>query len=138
LTIPPDAGAPCRTIDAATLNAKGEAGRGLTRALFGGNVQFREKGPDVDRAANAATLDVGLKRGMSELEDAKFTHAVRFEEAKLLATAAAARCDVATGTLELSGSEPGAATPRVVNEQITVDAAKIDVTLDGPKVKATA
>jgi lipopolysaccharide transport protein LptA/LPS export ABC transporter protein LptC len=138
LTIPPDAGAPGRTIQAATLNAKGEAGRGLTRALFGGNVQFREKGPDVDRAANAATLDIGLKRGMSELEDAKFTHAVRFEEAKLLATAAAARYDVPNGTLELSGSEPGATTPRVVNEQITVDAAKIDVTLDGPQVKATA
>jgi LPS export ABC transporter protein LptC/lipopolysaccharide transport protein LptA len=138
LTIPPDAGTPGRTIQSATLNAKGEAGRGLTRALFAGNVEFREKGPGVDRAANAATLDVGLKRGMSELEDAKFTHAVRFEEGKLLATAAAARYDVPKGTLELSGSEPGATAPRVVNEQITVDAAKIDVTLDGPQVKAAA
>jgi lipopolysaccharide transport protein LptA len=55
-----------------------------------------------------------------------------------VATAAAARYDVENGTLELSGSEAGALTPRVVNEQISVDAAKIDVTLDGPQVKATA
>ncbi len=138
LTIPPETGSPGRTIESATLNAKGEAGRGLTRALFGGNVQFRERGANVDRAASSATLDVGLKRGMSAIEDAKFAHIVHFEEGKLLATAAAARYDVDKGTLELSGSEPGAIAPRVVNEQITVDAAKIDVTLDGPKVKATA
>ncbi len=138
LTIPPEADTPGRTIQSATLNAKGEAGRGLTRALFSGNVQFRERGQNVNRAASSATLDVGLKRGMSAIEDAKFTHTVRFEEGKLLAVAATARYDVDKGTLELSGSEPGAAAPRVVNEQIAVDAAKIDVTLDGPKVQATA
>jgi len=138
LTIPPEAAAPGRTIESATLNAKGEPGRGLTRALFAGNVQFRERGPDINRAANSATLDVALARGMSSIDDAKFTHAVRFEEGKLSATAATARYDVGKGTLELSGSEPGAIAPRVVTEQITVDAAKIDVTLDGPKVKAAA
>jgi LPS export ABC transporter protein LptC len=138
LTIPPEADTPGRTIQSATLNAKGEAGRGLTRAVFAGNVEFRERGQNVNRAASSATLDVGLKRGMSAIEDARFTHAVRFEEGKLLAVAANARYDVDKGTLELSGSEPGAAAPRVVNEQIAVDAAKIDVTLDGPKVQATA
>jgi LPS export ABC transporter protein LptC/lipopolysaccharide transport protein LptA len=117
LTIPPEADTPGRTIQSATLNAKGEAGRGLTRALFSGNVEFRERGQNANRAASSA---------------------VRFEEGKLLAVAATARYDVDKGTLELSGSEPGAAAPRVVNEQIAVDAAKIDVTLDGPKVQATA
>jgi lipopolysaccharide transport protein LptA len=138
LTIPPEPGAPGRTIEAATLDAKGEAGRGLTRAVFSGNVQYRERGQNVNRAASAATLDVGLKRGMSAIEDAKFSRAVRFEEGKLAAVAAAARYDVDKGTLELSGSEPGATAPRVVNEQIAVDAAKIDVTLEGPKVNAAA
>src|SRR5262249_10593159 len=116
LTIPPEGTTLGRTIQAASLAAKGEPGRGLTRALFTGNVQFRERGPNVSRAATAANLDVGLKRGMSAIEDAKFAHAVRFEEGKLVATAAAARYDVDKGTLELSGSEPGALVPHVVNE----------------------
>ena len=73
---------------------------------------------------------------MSALEDAKFAHAVKFEEGKLAALAAAGRYDVDKGTLELSGSEPGAPAPHVITDQITVDAQKIDVTLDGPKVKA--
>jgi len=138
LTIPPDGATLGRTIQAAALNARGEPGRGLSRAVFTGNVQFRERGANVSRAATAATLDVGLKKGMSEIEDARFSHAVRFEEGKLQATAAAARYDVDKGTLELSGAEPGALAPHVVNDQIVVDAAKIDVTLEGPKVKAAA
>jgi lipopolysaccharide transport protein LptA len=138
LTIPAEGNTVGRTIQAASLNAKGEPGRGLSRALFNGNVQFRERGPNVNRAASAATLDVGLKRGMSAFEDAKFSHGVRFEEGKLLATAAAARYDVDKGTLELSGSEPGALVPHVVNDQIAIDAAKVDVTLEGPKVRAAA
>jgi lipopolysaccharide transport protein LptA len=138
LTIPPEDNAPGRTIQSTTLDAKGEAGRGLTRAVFGGGIQYRERGATVNRAANSATLDVGLARGLSAIEDAKFTKTVRFEEGKLAAVAAAAHYDVGKGTLELSGSEPGALVPRVVTDQIAVDAAKIDVTLEGPKVKASA
>jgi len=136
-TMPPEEGTPGRTIRSGNLEAKGEPGRGLTRALFSGNVQYREQGGTADRAANAATLDVALKPGLSTIEDARFAHAVRFEEAKLTAQAAAARYDLEKGTLELSGAEAGAMAPRVVNDQIAVDAAKIDVTLAGPKVKAT-
>jgi lipopolysaccharide transport protein LptA len=62
---------------------------------------------------------------------------VRFVDGKLTAVAATARWDVDKGTLELSGSEPGASVPRVNNDQIAVDAVKLDVTLDGPNVKAT-
>jgi LPS export ABC transporter protein LptC len=138
LTIPSDAGQPARTIRAATLDGKGEAGRGLTRAVFSGNVQYRERGATVNRAVSAAALDVGLKRGLSSIEDAKFSRGVRFEDGKMLAVAAAGRYDLDKGTLELTGSEPGALVPRVVNEQIAVDAARIDVTLEGPKMKAAA
>jgi lipopolysaccharide transport protein LptA len=54
----------------------------------------------------------------------------------MAAVAAAARYDVDKGTLALSGSEPGAGVPHVVNQAIVVDAVTIDVTLEGPKVKA--
>jgi lipopolysaccharide export system protein LptA len=136
LTFPPEAGVAGRTIRAATLEARGEPGRGLTRALFSGNVQYRERSADIDRAANSATLDVGLTRGMSSIEDAKFSRGVRFEEGKMSTLSAEGRYDIDKGTLALSGSEPGALVPHIVNEQIAIDAATIDVTLVGPKVKA--
>ncbi len=125
-----------RTIRSSLLEAKGEPGRGLTRALFTGNVQFRESGAGIDRAARSMTLDLGLKPGMSSIEDARFSHAVHFEQGAMAAVAAAGRYDLDKGTLALSGSEAGATVPHVVNQQIVVDAVKIDVTLDGPKMKA--
>jgi LPS export ABC transporter protein LptC/lipopolysaccharide transport protein LptA len=136
LTFPPEAGVPGRTIKALSLDAKGEPGRGLTRAQFTGSVQYREQGGDVDRAATSASLDLGLKPGMSSIEDARFLHNVRFEEGAMAAVAAGARYDLEKGTLALSGSEPGALVPHVVNQQIVVDASTVDVTLAGPKVKA--
>ncbi len=136
LTFPPEAGVPGRTIRSTALDAKGEAGRGLTRAVFTGNVQYRELGSGVDRAARAMTLDLGLKPGMSSIEDARFSRAVHFEDGSMAAVAAVGRYDLDQGTLALSGSEPGAVVPHVVNQQIVVDAVKIDITLEGPKVKA--
>jgi LPS export ABC transporter protein LptC/lipopolysaccharide transport protein LptA len=136
LTFPPEPGAAGRTIRAATLESKGEAGKGLTRALFTGSVQFREQGPNVDRAATSLMLDLALKPGMSAIDDAKFSHTVHFEEGTMAAQAAAARYDPEKGTLDLSGSEPGAVVPHVVNQQIVVDAVTVNVTLEGPKVKA--
>lgn len=139
LTLPAEADTGARTIRAAALDAKGEPGRGLTRALFSGNVQYREAGigTSAGKAAAAATLDVGLKPGLSSIEDARFAHDVRFESGQLAAHAAAARYDLDKGTLALSGSEPGAVVPHVVTEQITVDAQKVDLTIEGPKVKAS-
>jgi lipopolysaccharide transport protein LptA len=136
LTFPPEPGVPGRTIRSSSLDAKGEPGRGLTRALFTGNVQYREVGSGVNRAATAMTLDLGLKPGMSSIEDARFSRAVHFEDGSMAAVAAAGRYDLDKGTLALSGSEPGAVVPHVVNQQIVVDAVKIDINLDGPKVKA--
>lgn len=136
LTFPPDASTPERRIEAATLDAKGEPGRGLTQASFSGGVKFRERGDKVDRAAASTTLDVTMKPGMGAIEDARFAHRVRFEEGAMVATAAASRYDPAKGTLELTGSEPGFLTPHVDTERIAVGAARIDVVLDGPIVDA--
>ena len=136
LTFPPEPGSAGRTIRSANLDAKGEPGKGLTRATFSGGVQYRERGGESDRSVNSGSLDVGLKPGMSAIDDAKFAHAVRFEEGKMAALSAAAHYDIDNGTLALTGAEPGALAPHVVNEQIAVDAVSIDVTLAGPKLKA--
>jgi LPS export ABC transporter protein LptC len=139
LTLPADGAVPARTIRSNMLDAKGEAGRGLTRALFSGSVQYREApvGAASGKAAASQTLDVALKPGLSSIEDAHFAHAVRFESGQLAAQSAAARYDLDKGTLALSGTEPGSVAPHVVTEQITVDAQKIDLTIEGPKMKAT-
>jgi LPS export ABC transporter protein LptC len=137
LTFPAEPGSPGRTIRSANLDATGEPGKGLTRAMFSGGVQYRERGGDADRSVNSGSLDVGLKPGMSSIDDARFAHLVHFEEGKMAALSAAAHYDIDNGTLALTGAEPGALVPHVVNEQIAVDAVSIDVTLAGPKLKAT-
>ena len=148
VTFPPEADTPGRAICSTNLDAKGTAASGLTRAVFTGGVRLRERkgdlaapgcvfGGPVDLGANAATMDVGLKTGFSSIESATFSHDVRFVQGKLTAVAAAGRYDLEKGTLELQGSEPGAEVPHVDNDRIAVDATKIDVTLTGPKVKAT-
>jgi len=139
LTFPAEPGAAARSIHANLLDARGEPGRGLTSARFTGNVDYREQAADAQRTAKSNTLDVALKPGMGDIEEANFAGAVRFAEGALTARAASARYIVPSGTVELTGSEPppGAATPHVVNEQIAVDATRINLTLAGPKMIAT-
>jgi LPS export ABC transporter protein LptC len=139
LTLPADpaAGAVARTVKASTLDADGEAGRGLTKARFAGNVDYREKGAAVDRDARSARLEVGLKNGLSAFEQAAFSGTVRFADPKFFGTAAAVKYVVDAGSLDLSGTEPAILVPHVATDQITVDAARIEVVLDGPKVNAT-
>ena len=64
LTIPAEPDALARTIRAQTLDGIGEAGKGLTSARFAGNVIFRERGPDINREARSAGLQVALTPGV--------------------------------------------------------------------------
>lgn len=138
LTFPPEADGPARVIKAASLDALGEPKKGLTHAQFTGEVDYRERGTAVPRAAKAEMMDVALKPGMSSIDEATFTRNVRFsQEGGLFATAAAGRYVLDKGTLELNGNEPGAPLPHITNEQIDVDATRIDVVLAGPIMKAT-
>ncbi|MBI4486547.1 MAG: LPS export ABC transporter periplasmic protein LptC, partial [Acidobacteria bacterium] len=137
LTFPGGRDTASRTIQAEHLDAQGQAGRGLTRAQFSGDVKYRESDGASARAANSKALDLMLRPGMDEIEEARFAGSVRFEEGLMKAIAAAARYLVGKGTLELSGVEPATRTPRVVTDRITVDAGLIDLTLAGPKMRAT-
>jgi lipopolysaccharide export system protein LptA len=137
LTMPGEREAPTRTIEASGLDGSGEAGRGLTRARFTGGVLFHERGSRLDRTGRSASLDVVLKPGFSEIEDARFEQGVRFEEGTLVANAASARYLIGKGALELTGSEPRNPAPHVENERISVGASRIDVVLAGPVVSAS-
>ncbi|OFV92657.1 MAG: LPS export ABC transporter periplasmic protein LptC [Acidobacteria bacterium RIFCSPLOWO2_12_FULL_65_11] len=136
LTLPAESGTPARTIRSATMDGTGEPDRGLTQAQFAGGVEYRERGPDVDRVASAGTLDVTFKPGMSAIEEVRFARSVRFVDGQMTALAHSARYDLDKSLLELTGSEPGALAPRVVNELLAVDATRIDVVLVGPTMTA--
>jgi LPS export ABC transporter protein LptC len=136
LLLPAEGTLPTRTIRSAAMRADGQADRGLTNAQFTGGAEYRERGADLNRVATAATLDVALKPGMSGFDDARFAHGVHFTDGGMTAVSAAARYDLNRGTLQLTGSEPGALRPHVVNEQIAVDANQVDITLAGPLLKA--
>ena len=97
---------------------------------------FRSRGAGIDRRADSGSLDVGLKPGLSTIEDARFKQKVTFVDGSLTAVAATGVYDLDHGTLALSGSDPGAEVPHVVNERVAVDGVTIDVTLDGPRVAA--
>ena len=136
LTLPPEDDLPTRTVRAVSLDATGEAGKGLTRAQFSGGVQYRERSSTVGRGANSNDLDMALEAGMGAIREARFLHAVRFVDGSLTALAADATYNVQNGTVALRGSEPDRANPHVENEKIVVDATSVDMTLEGPKMKA--
>jgi lipopolysaccharide transport protein LptA/LPS export ABC transporter protein LptC len=137
LNLPAEPNGVGRSIASQTLDGQGDDQRGLTAARFTGNVQFSERGPNIDRAARSAELEVAVGAGFSSIQDAKFARGVRFADGPLFATSALARYALDRGVLELSGSEPASLTPHIVNDQIAIDAVRVDVTLDGPIVKAT-
>lgn len=139
LDLPAEPDVPARTIRATSLAGVGHAASGLTSARFGENVEYREAAKGTSTAARvvrARDLDLAVKPGFGAVEDARFTGGTRFEEGALRATAADVRYLVTRGVLELTGAI-GPASPRVADEQITVDATRIELTLDGRTLNAT-
>jgi lipopolysaccharide export system protein LptA len=78
-----------------------------------------------------------LKAGMSAFDQAVFSGGVRFADPKFFGTSASMRYVVDSGSLDLTGSEPGIPMPHVQTEQIAVDAPRIEVVLAGPTMQAT-
>jgi lipopolysaccharide export system protein LptA len=156
LTLPAEGRLPERTIRSDAMEATstpGQPARGLTHARFTGDVTFRERGAGLDRMAGAATLEVALEAGMAGFRDATFLDGAHFIEgetagepldnpcassrpSRIRMCAARIRYDLDKGFVELTGSEPGTLRPRVVNDQMAVEAARIDVALAGPDLKA--
>jgi LPS export ABC transporter protein LptC/lipopolysaccharide transport protein LptA len=137
LALPASAASPARTIGAETFEASGEPGKGLTGARFDGSVRFHETGAGYTRDAVSRSLRVAMQPGLGSIDEATFAGGARFTDGEMTGTAAEARYGIKQGTLQLSGTEPGAPRPAVRNDEISVDAARIDVTLEGPRVHAS-
>src|SRR5438874_1346839 len=138
LDLPGPKGEASKNVRSATFVASGDASHGLTAAVFSDGVEYREFGgtPPVQRLVKARNLDAALTNGLAEIRSAVFTGNVQFNDGSTHATAATVRYEVASGQVELTG-KIGNAVPHVVTDQITVDAGRIEMTLAGPKMKAT-
>src|SRR6185503_2180793 len=88
------------------------------------------------RVVTSKTLETSLNNGFDEIRDAHFSGGVRFTDGPTTATAADARYQVSAGNVALTGSV-GNAAPRVVNDQVEVEAERIEMALAGPKLVAT-
>jgi LPS export ABC transporter protein LptC len=138
LDLPAPKGQASKSIRSATFVASGEEGHGLTAAVFSEGVEYREFGgaPPVQRLVRARNLDAALNSGFDEIRSALFTGSVQFNDGPTHASAATVRYETASGHVDLTG-KIGNALPHVTTDQIAVDAGHIEMTLDGPKMKAT-
>ena len=135
LELPGAADAPARTIEARTLDGAGQSGKGLTSTRFTDNVVYREnaRGETAPRTVHSRTLSVVLAQ--DAVESASFSGAVKFEEPGLQASGAELLYEPSKGTVQIRGRDIGGG-PKVADQQITVDAASIDLTLTGRTMAA--
>jgi LPS export ABC transporter protein LptC len=130
-------GQPVKKVTSNSLVASGEAGKGLTAASFTEGVEYMETGgtPPVKRTVTSRTLDTSLKGGLGEIQEATFIGSARLREGTTQAASSTMRYNMETGQIVLTGA-PGEPVPRVVNEQIQIDATNIDMNVEGSKMKA--
>ena len=139
LDLPPTKDQPAKKVTSNALVASGTAKEGLTAASFTDGVEYTETvgTPPSKRTVNSRTLETTLNGGLGELREATFLGSVRFDDPNTEAAAAYMRYNMQTGQVVLKG-EPGQAVPRVVNEQMQVDANEIEMNVEGSKLKATS
>ena len=139
LELPGTKAQPSKTVRANALVATGTAAEGLTAAVFSEGVEYTESGgtPPVKRNVTSRTLETALNGGLGEIREALFAGSVRLRQdgGGTAANAESMRYHIETGQVELSGSAAGVL-PRVVNEQITVDAKRVEMTIAGSKMRA--
>ncbi len=128
VTLPATKDTSTRTIRAPSLSAVGNA-QGLRSMKFDEKVEYREAASKTQnaRVVTAQTLEADLESATGLLAQAHFTGAVDFTDGPMHATSVDAVYKVAEGSMRLSGKEPR---PHIENEELTIDANTIDVTLN--------
>ena len=134
---------PTRRITATSLVSTGTPDGGLRNATFIGPVEFRETRPAgrgtpaAERVARSQRLIVETAPGFGDLRQADFRTNVRFEDGPTTAEAPRAVYSVVKDTLDLStaAGETGPS-PRIVDDRMSVDAARLTLTLQSRKLVA--
>ncbi len=137
LDLPPAKDQPAKKVTSNALVASGTAKEGLTAASFTEGVEYTETGgtPPIKRKVTSRTLETTLNGGLGEIREATFLGGARFDDGTTGAAAADLRYNMQTGQVVLKG-EPGQPVPRVVNDQMQVDANEIEMNVEGSKLKA--
>lgn len=135
LDLPQEGDAPARRIRSRSLSGAGDTG-GLRDVTFIGSVEYHEsraargRTAAVDRTARSDRLDATLKPGFGAPEHAIFRGRAAIRDGQTTGEAGVA--DYAPGrnlmTLETPAGIPGP-TPRVADDQVSVSAAWIEMTL---------
>ena len=138
LDLPGTQGQPAKSVNANALVATGAEGKGLTAATFSENVTYRETGgkPAVKRTVTSRRLQAALDGGLGEIREALFEGNMRLrdESGGAAANADSMRYQVVSGQAELTGTSAG--TPHVVNDQMVVDAPRVEMAIEGSRLRA--
>jgi LPS export ABC transporter protein LptC len=141
LDLPATKEEPAKSVRSNSLVASGVAGKGLTSATFSEGVEYVETvgTPPTKRTVTSRSLETTLDGGLGEIRQAEFTGSVRLRQSDegVAANAEIMRYQVRTGQVDLTGAPEGEI-PRVVDDQIAVDAARVEMTIEGSKMKATS
>ena len=138
--LPAGADAPARAITARQLRGRGTPQSGLKSAVFTDNVVFTETGSNgtADRTARSARMELALASGFDRIDSAQFGGGVTFDEGTMSAMSRDARYDLVRKVLFLSGTDVRTGRPpRVRDERATIEAPKIDIGLEGRRIKAS-
>ncbi len=137
LDLPATKEQPAKKVTSNALVANGTPQAGLTAASFTEGVEYTETGgtPPVTRTVTSRSLETALNGGLGEIREATFIGSARFNDGTMGAASWNMRYDMQTGQVVLKG-EPGQPVPRVVNDQLQVDANEIEMNIEGSKLKA--
>jgi LPS export ABC transporter protein LptC/lipopolysaccharide transport protein LptA len=136
LDLPAEGEAPAQTVRSDTLQGSsdpGNPGSGVTSANFAGDVEYTEvhPAPAAPRVAHARVMALTLKPGFGDVDAARFSGGVRFEEGTMKTCSSDARYLVPQGVIEMAGAcEQAGTPPQAVDEQVSITAQRIRITLD--------
>lgn len=144
LDLPAGPDTPARQIKSVTLEARAEPGKtGLSAARFVDQVEFRETRPAagdqpaLDRLVKSRVLDAKVQEGLSQIDEALFNEGVTIKDGARDASGPTMAYNVAKGEIALTGPVvPGKPTTRVDDDRATIQAQRIDWTLDGKNMVA--
>ena len=140
VVLPATASAPAREIRAATLLATGKEPKGLETARFQTGVRFVERRTGAspsERTVTSSTLVLGLGGDLDAIERAEFQRDAVFVDGVIRGEADQIVYDAATDHVRLTpGSRTPPRDPRVRDEQVTIDAAAIDLEMKTHDMRA--
>ena len=139
LELPATADGTRQQISAVMLTGSGPPDVGLNTVRFDRDVEYREAraGAPASRVIRAERLEAGVGQGLSALVEARFLGTVRFEDETRRAAADEAAYDVTGGVVVLTSADAAGRPPRVTDATGTIEATRIQLTLDGAAIEAS-